>query len=350
MVLKLASGVTDTTLAEAACMFAVTPQTSPAQDWTVGSDGKLCKVTLVTSTNISSLSFSNSTNYVLRADSSLSVDDNYGNLMSKLNELTSPGEIVLDLSNAGDIFSGVSYSVDISKNISVVVMPWDATEFRPRCFKSGSFSTSMKLKEIIVPGGSNDYFCSEDGVLYDKNKTKILRYPPAKTDTTFTLPSTVTTLEEGVFYGCTNIARVTNLSQIKTTSGYQNEFFYCTGLTTADLRGFTYNILTTNFFSGCTSLRTVYLSSKITKLGTACFSNCRALQEIHFASSTPPEIRSDSFQSCPPSMSSTLKFYVPDGSKDAYSNATEPSSGTYHGFASSYNPWASSLSDMIEEE
>ena len=220
-------------------------------------------------------------------------------------------------------------------------MPWNATEFDPQCFQPG-----LKLKEIIVPGGSNDYFCSEDGVLYNKGKTKILRYPPAKTDANFTLPSTVTTLEEGVFYGCTNIKRVTNLSQIKTTSGYLNEFYNCTGLTTADLRGFTLNILTTNFFADCTSLETVYLSSKITSLSWACFRKCTALKEIHFASSTPPEIVSTSFQNCPVSMSNNqLKFYVPIGSKNAYLNAT----GT-NGFASSNNPWALSLSSMIEEE
>lgn len=350
-VLQLASGVTDTSIAEAACMFAVTPNGS--ENWAVGFDGKMIKPTIVTSSNVGDLIFNNN-DYVLQLDSSMNIDDSVGNsykvLMGKLDLIDSPGKIVLDLSNAGDIFSGVSYSVDISKNISVVVMPWDATEFSPRCFKSGSYSTSMKLKEIIVPGGSNDYFCSEDGVLYNKGKTKILRYPPAKTDANFMLPSTVTTLEEGVFYGCTYITRVTNLSQIKTTSGYLNEFFNCTALTTADLSGFTDTTLTTNFFADCTSLRTVYLSSKITKLGTTCFRNCRALEEIRFASPTPPQIRSDSFQSCPSSMSEQLTFYVPAGSQSAYLTATEPSSGTYRGFASSYNPWASSLSSMIIEE
>ena len=66
--------------------FAVTPQTSPAQDWAVDSDGKLLKATLVTSTNISSLSFSNSTDYVLQLDSSLSIDSNYESLMNKLDD------------------------------------------------------------------------------------------------------------------------------------------------------------------------------------------------------------------------------------------------------------------------
>ena len=348
VVLKLADGVTDTSLAEAACMFAVTPQTSPAQEWAVGVDGKLTKPTIVTSTIISSLSFSKSTDYVLQLDSSMNIDDNtadnsYKVLMTKLNNITNPGKIVLDLSNAGDIFRGVSYAVSISKNISVVVMPENATVYSPRCFYSGTTPPTFNLKEIIVPGGSNDYFCSEDGVLYDKNKTKILRYPPAKTDTTFTLPSTVTALAEGAFYGCPNITRVTNLSQITTLSGMLNEFYYCTSLTTADLRGVTGSTLTQNIFRACTSLKTVYLSSNISRFGQNCFYGCSALEVIHFARSTPPYLDYNDFADCPTS----IMFYVPSGSKNAYLNDTSE-----HGFVSSYNPWASNANcaDMIPEE
>ncbi|MBQ6029711.1 MAG: leucine-rich repeat domain-containing protein [Treponema sp.] len=342
VVLKLASGVTDTTLAEAACKFAVTPQTSPAQDWTVGSDGKLCKVTPVTSTNISSLSFSDSINYVLRADSSLSVDSNYESLMNKLDGIADPGEIVLDLSKTNDIFKGITYPKELSKNISVVVMPENATTFSPRCIQVGNPYTDMKLKEIIVPE-DNAYFCSENGVLYNKNKTKLLRYPPAKTDATFTLPNTVTALAEGAFYGCPNITQVTNLSQITTLSNMVNEFFYCTSLTTANLRGVTGSTLTQNIFRACTSLKTVYLSSNISTFGQNCFYGCSALEEIHFARSTPPYLDYDNFKNCP----SSITFYVPSGSKSAYLNDTSA-----HGFTSSYNPWANlnNFADMIDEE
>lgn len=324
--------------------FAVTPQTSPAQDWAVDSDGKLLKATPVTSTNISSLSFSNLTDYVLRADSSLSIDSNYESLMNKLDTITNPGEIVLDLSKTNDIFKGITYSKYLSKNISVVVMPENATVYSPRCFYVGSESdyTSMKLKEIIIPEGNN-YFCSENGILYDKNKTKLLRYPPAKADATFTLPNTVTALGEAAFFGCPNITQVTNLSQITTLSNVLNEFFYCTSLTTADLRGVTSSTLTQNIFRGCTSLKTVYLSSNISTFGQNCFYGCSALEEIHFARSTPPYLDYDNFKNCP----SSITFYVPAGSKSAYLDATGSS-----GFAGSNNPWANldNFADMIVEE
>lgn len=341
-VLKLADGVTDTSLAQECYKFDVTPQASPAQDWVVGVDGKLTKPTIVTSSNVSGLTFSNNTNYVLQLDSSLSIDSNYVSLMNKLDAITNPGEIVLDLSKTNDIFKGVTYSEYLSKNISVVVMPENATVYSPRCFNVGSDYTSMKLKEIIVPG-DNAYFCSENGVLYNKNKTKLLRYPPAKTDTTFTLPNTVTALGEAAFFGCANITYVTNLSQITTLSNVLNEFFWCTSLTTADLRGVTGSTLTQNIFRACTSLKTVYLSSNISTFGQNCFYGCSALEKIHFARSTPPYLDYDDFKNCP----SLIEFYVPSGSKNAYLNDTSE-----HGFAGSYNPWASNanFADMIHEE
>ena len=221
-------------------------------------------------------------------------------------------------------------------------MPRNATTFSPRCFQVASSYTSMKLKEILVPG-DNAYFCSENGVLYNKNKTKLLRYPPVKTDTTFTLPNTVTALGEAAFFGCANITQVTNLSQITTLSNVLNEFFCCTSLTTADLRGVTSSTLTQNIFRGCTSLKTVYLSSNISTFGQNCFYDCSALEVIHFARSTPPYLDYDNFKNCP----SSIEFYVPSGSKNAYLNDKSA-----HGFAGSYNPWANleNFADMIDEE
>ena len=49
-----ASGVTDTSLANEAYKFAVTPQTSPAQEWAVSGDGYLAKKTTLTAGNIES--------------------------------------------------------------------------------------------------------------------------------------------------------------------------------------------------------------------------------------------------------------------------------------------------------
>jgi hypothetical protein len=56
------------------------------------------------------------------------------------------------------------------------------------------------LKEINVDP-KNTSFCSENGVLYNKNKTKLYRYPPQKEDATFQIPNTVKEIAPFAFYG-----------------------------------------------------------------------------------------------------------------------------------------------------
>lgn len=49
------------------------------------------------------------------------------------------------------------------------------------------------LREITV-AAENPQLCAVDGVLYDKDMTQLISYPPDKPDTTFTVPATVTCL------------------------------------------------------------------------------------------------------------------------------------------------------------
>ncbi len=53
----------------------------------------------------------------------------------------------------------------------------------------------------VVVGASNKNFVSVDGSLYTKDMKTILLYAYGKTDTTFTIPSGVTTIAAGAFYG-----------------------------------------------------------------------------------------------------------------------------------------------------
>ena len=42
---------------------------------------------------------------------------------------------------------------------------------------------------------NNEYFCSSDGVLYNKDKTELLAYPAEKTETSYTLAASVESFE-----------------------------------------------------------------------------------------------------------------------------------------------------------
>ena len=56
-----------------------------------------------------------------------------------------------------------------------------------------AFQGCTALSAINVDSKNADY-CSEDGVLYNKAKTELIKYPEGKTDSSFTIPNSVTSL------------------------------------------------------------------------------------------------------------------------------------------------------------
>lgn len=63
------------------------------------------------------------------------------------------------------------------------------------------------LKKIVVDS-SNKKFCSEDGILYNKNKTKLLRFPVGKKVDEFVLPETVKDIADYAFAGCQELKKL----------------------------------------------------------------------------------------------------------------------------------------------
>ncbi|MBQ9848401.1 MAG: leucine-rich repeat protein [Clostridia bacterium] len=56
------------------------------------------------------------------------------------------------------------------------------------------------LREINVPE-ENEYYCSENGILFNKDKTEIIVYPPHKEGDEYSIPETVTVIGDCAFYG-----------------------------------------------------------------------------------------------------------------------------------------------------
>lgn len=67
-----------------------------------------------------------------------------------------------------------------------------------------SFSDCPQLTVINVDSANPNY-CSENGVLFNKDKTEIVAYPNGKTDTTYTIPDGVTSIGDGAFSYCTSL-------------------------------------------------------------------------------------------------------------------------------------------------
>ena len=56
---------------------------------------------------------------------------------------------------------------------------------------------------------NNLYYSSENGVLFNKNKTTIVKYPPGKASTNYTIPSTVTTIGQDAFTYSNKLEEIT---------------------------------------------------------------------------------------------------------------------------------------------
>jgi hypothetical protein len=63
------------------------------------------------------------------------------------------------------------------------------------------------LTSIEVAAGNAKYD-SENGVLFNKNKTALIRYPAGKEDTLYSIPNGVTSIEKEAFKGCGNLKSV----------------------------------------------------------------------------------------------------------------------------------------------
>ncbi|NLF37414.1 MAG: leucine-rich repeat protein, partial [Clostridiaceae bacterium] len=69
------------------------------------------------------------------------------------------------------------------------------------------FGNCSSLEDINV-SEENSTYVSIDGVLYSKDESLLISYPAGKTDSSFTVPDSVTTISEGAFWYCKNLQNI----------------------------------------------------------------------------------------------------------------------------------------------
>ncbi|MCL2509244.1 MAG: leucine-rich repeat protein [Oscillospiraceae bacterium] len=86
------------------------------------------------------------------------------------------------------------------------------------------FSGCLALTTFAVASGSNSFAVS-DGMLLSKDQKKLIIYPPGKTASSFTVPSTINALEQNSFVGCKNLRDLTVPASV--TSLHSNSISGC---------------------------------------------------------------------------------------------------------------------------
>ena len=131
----------------------------------------------------------------------------------------------------------------------------------------GNIFSYMRALAAINVDVANTSFASIDGVLYNKNISKILVYPPKKAGTSFTPPSTVTATETAAFGSTTNLLTV-DLSSVTTLS--RAEFDESTSIQEVTL-GNSLTALSSAMFQSASGLRKITLGTALTSIGSNAF-------------------------------------------------------------------------------
>ena len=304
-------------LADELSKFRVTPD-SNGKEWSIDTNGNLSLLTYITKETLANFSPNSSTSYNITVDSTVG-NTEVNSLLSTIKNNVGEGTI-LDLSNS----TATSISTWLYSGVSSITLP--ATLSSISSLPNQFFEGANTLTEIIVPE-SNTVYCSQDGVLYTKDMTTLIKYPAAKEGDSFTLPGEVKQLYYEAFYGNKNLTTINGLTQI---TGFINNnsdgvFSKCEKLEEIDLSGLTCSTLSAYTIRNSKALKKVTLSSNIKTIEFACFQSLSNLEEVHFKTNTPPSIKNNSsdpkyyknFKDCP-----NVKFYVPSDAVAAYKNAT----------------------------
>ena len=209
-------------------------------------------------------------------------------------------------SEANTYLSTVPWSSHIN-TITKVVIANGVTSIGEVAFAHCTGLTSIDVAT------DNPNYTSEGGVLFNKTKTTLVAYPAGK-GSSYTVPSSVTSIGNTAFQGCTGLTSITLPSSL--TSIGNSAFVYCTGLTSITLPS-SLTSLGERAFYNCTGLTSITLPSSLTSIGNSAFLDCTGLTEITVEAIVPPAVSTNTFYN----VSRTIPVYVPVGSLAAYQSA-----------------------------
>ena len=138
---------------------------------------------------------------------------------SSLTSITIPNSVT---SIGGGAFSGCS-------SLTSITIPNSVTSIGDNAFSYCSSLTS------ITVDSENPNYCDIDGVLFNKNKTTLIRYPESKSATSYTIPNSVTSIGGEAFRGCSSLKNVSIASSVKVLEG--RAFYDCSNIETITCYG-----------------------------------------------------------------------------------------------------------------
>ncbi len=144
-----------------------------------------------------------------------------------------------------------------------------------------AFGGCSSLTEINV-SENNATYSSDNGILFNKNKSVIICYPKGKTDTSYKIPEGVTSIGNSAFYGCDSLTSIEIPEGV--TSIDWSAFSNCSGLTSVEIPDSVTRI-GVNAFAYCESLTRLEIPDSITSIEGGAFIYCTNLMSVELPNS-----------------------------------------------------------------
>ncbi len=141
-----------------------------------------------------------------------------------------------------------------------------------------AFTECYSLTKIDVDFSNITYSSDEYGVLFNKDKTRLIQYPIGNTRTNYIIPNSVTSIGEKAFIYCDSLTSVTIPDSV--TSIDFGAFYECDGLTNVTI-GQNVTIIGNSVFYHCNRLISIEIPDGVTSIGSTAFDNCFALDFVH---------------------------------------------------------------------
>ncbi len=211
-------------------------------------------------------------------------------------------------------------------SLTTINIPNSVTSIRSSAFSGSSLiSINIPNSAITISGNEfsgcsslqffsvdpdNPYYSSVDGVLFDKNLNKIIKYPEGKPGSSYSIPETVTSIGSSVFSGCIFLESVSipnsvvtikpsKYNSIKNISVAPDNLYYTSvdGVLfdknqntivryPVEKSGSSYSIpnsvnsIGESAFERCSSLESISIPNTVTSIGNNAFEYCTSLASV----------------------------------------------------------------------
>lgn len=170
-----------------------------------------------------------------------------------------------------------------------------------KSFGENAFGLNAYLHTVVLDS-ENRAFGMHDGVLYDKDITTLILFPPCKDGDTYTIPSTVTEIGVGAFQGCKALSSIEIPSNVKVirreafSGANMSDIVISEGVETIEDEAFivsdierivipdSVKTIGEYAFERCMSLEKVTLGKGLVSVGGSAFYRCKGLTEIEVSS------------------------------------------------------------------